>query len=140
MNKKFSKEEIRILTNSLDFSKIEGELIPIITQDQETNEVLMLAFANKAAIEKSLETGYMHYYSRSRKEIWKKGEISGNFQEIEEIITDCDNDSILMKVKQIGAACHEGYYSCFYRAFSKGKFNEIRNRIFDPKNVYGNKI
>jgi len=136
--KKFSKEEIRVLINLLDFSKIKGELIPIIAQDHETNEVLMLAFANKVAIEKSLETGYMHYYSRSREEIWKKGSTSGHFQEIEKVIVDCDNDSLLMTVKQIGGACHEGYYSCFYRNFKNGKFNEIRKRIFNPKDVYGN--
>ena len=138
--KKFSKEEIRVLINLLDFSKIEGELIPVIAQDHKTNEVLMLAFANKVAIEKSLETGYVHYYSRSRQKIWKKGETSGHFQEIEKLITDCDNDSLLMMVKQIGGACHEGYYSCFYRNFKNGKFNEIRKRIFNPKDVYGNKI
>ncbi len=136
--KKFSKEEIRVLINLLDFSKIKGELIPIIIQDHETNEVLMLAFANKTAIEKSLETGYMHYYSRSRQKIWKKGETSGHFQEIEKVIVDCDNDSLLVMVKQIGGACHEGYYSCFYRNFKNGKFNEIRKRIFNPKDVYGN--
>lgn len=136
--KKFSKEEIRVLINLLDFSKIKGELIPIIAQDHETNEVLMLAFANKVAIEKSLETGYMHYYSRSRQKVWKKGETSGHFQEIEKLITDCDNDSLLMMIKQIGGACHEGYYSCFYRNFKNGKFNEIRKRIFNPKDVYGN--
>ncbi|MBA7526552.1 Phosphoribosyl-AMP cyclohydrolase [subsurface metagenome] len=136
--KKFSKEEIRVLINLLDFSKIKGELVPVITQDSETNEVLMLAFANKVAIEKSLETGYMHYYSRSRQKVWKKGETSGHFQEIEKLITDCDNDSLLMMVKQIGGACHEGYYSCFYRNFKNGKFNEIRKRIFNPKDVYGN--
>ncbi|MFX0081467.1 MAG: phosphoribosyl-AMP cyclohydrolase [Candidatus Hodarchaeota archaeon] len=136
--KKFSKEEIKVLIDLLDFSKIEGELIPVIAQNLDSNEVLMLAFANKKAIKKSLETGFMHYYSRSRQEIWKKGETSGHFQEIEEIITDCDNDSILMKVKQIGAACHEGYYSCFYRTFNNGRFNEFRKRIFDPKEVYEN--
>ncbi len=135
--KKFS-QEIRVLINLLDFSKIEGGLIPVIAQDSQTNEVLMLAFANKEAIEKSLETGFMHYYSRSRQKIWKKGESSGHFQEIEELITDCDNDSLLMMVKQIGGACHEGYYSCFYRNFKNGKFNEIRKRIFNPKDVYGN--
>ncbi len=136
--KKFSKEEIRVLINLLDFSKIKGELIPIIAQDHETNEVLMLAFANKVAIEKSLETGYMHYYSRSRQKVWQKGETSGHFQELQEIFVDCDNDSILIKVRQTGAACHEGYYSCFYRNFKNGKFNEIRKRIFNPKDVYGN--
>ena len=136
----FSKDEIEVLINALDFTKIEGELIPIITQDQKTNEVLMIAFANKAAIKKSLETGYMHYYSRSRQEMWKKGETSGHLQEIKEIVIDCDNDSILMKVRQIGAACHEGYYSCFYRTFHDGKFNEIRPRIFDPKDIYRKQI
>ena len=136
--KKLSQDEIRILIEQLDFSKIEGGLLPVITQDLETNEVLMLAFASKEAIEKSLETGYMHYYSRSREEIWKKGETSGHFQEIEQLIIDCDNDSLLMMVKQNGGACHEGYYSCFYRNFKNGKFNEIRKRIFNPKDVYGN--
>jgi len=136
--KKFSKEEIRVLIDSLDFSKIEGELIPVIAQNLDSNEVLMLAFASKEAIQKSLETGLMHYYSRSRQEIWKKGKTSGHFQEIKKIIVDCDNDSLLMMIKQIGGACHEGYYSCFYRNFKNGKFNEIRKRIFNPKDVYGN--
>ncbi|MFW9876169.1 MAG: phosphoribosyl-AMP cyclohydrolase [Candidatus Thorarchaeota archaeon] len=135
--KKFSQEEIGAFINLLDFSKIEGELIPIIVQDYETNEVLMLAFANKVAIEKSLETRYMHYYSRSRQRVWKKGEISGHFQEIEKIFVDCDKDSILMTVKQIGGACHEGYCSCFYRTFSEGTLKEIKKRIFNPKDVYG---
>ncbi|MFX1589252.1 MAG: phosphoribosyl-AMP cyclohydrolase [Promethearchaeota archaeon] len=134
--RKFTKKEIELLIDKLDFSKIKGELIPVITQDLETNEVLMLAFANREAIEKSLETGLMHYFSRSREEIWKKGSISGHFQEIEELRTDCDNDSILMFVKQIGGACHEGYYSCFHRNYKNGKFNEIKPRIFDPKEVY----
>jgi len=134
---KFSKKEIKILTEQLDFSKIPGDLIPVIAQDHLTNEVLMLAFANKEAIEKTLETGFMHYFSRSREKIWKKGETSGHFQEIEELITDCDNDSILVFIKQTGAACHEGYYSCFYKNFRNGKFNEIRPRIFNPKEVYG---
>ncbi|MFX1376459.1 MAG: phosphoribosyl-AMP cyclohydrolase [Promethearchaeota archaeon] len=135
--KKFSKEEIRVLINQLDFSKINGELIPIIAQDHKTNEVLMLAFANKEAIERTLESGYMHYYSRSRQKVWKKGETSGHFQEVEELITDCDNDSILVLIRQIGAACHKGYYSCFYKNFKDGKFNELKTRIFDPKEVYG---
>ena len=136
--KKFSQDEIRVLIEQLDFSKIEGELVAVIAQDSETNEILMFAFANKEAIEKSLETGYVHYHSRSRNSLWKKGMASGHFQEIEEIIVDCDNDTIIMRVKQIGGACHEGYYSCFYRNFKNGKFNEIRKRIFNPKDVYGN--
>jgi len=128
------------LIDLLDFSKIEGGLIPVIAQDHESNEVLMLAFANKEAIELSLETGLMHYYSRSRQKVWKKGETSGHFQELEELIIDCDKDSLLIKVRQIGAACHKGYYSCFYRIFKNGKFNEVRKRIFNPKDVYGNLI
>lgn len=133
----FSKKEIEVLTKQLDFSKLPGDLIPVIAQDYQTNEVLMLAFTNKVAIEKSLETGYMHYYSRSRQEIWKKGKTSSHFQEIEEIFVDCDNDSILIKVRQTGAACHKGYYSCFYRIFKDGGFKEIKKRTFDPKEVYG---
>jgi phosphoribosyl-AMP cyclohydrolase len=135
--RKFSQDEIRILIEQLDFSKIDGELIPVVAQDHLSKEVLMLAFANKEAIEKSLKTGFMHYYSRSRQKIWKKGESSGHFQEIKELITDCDNDSILVLIKQTGAACHEGYYSCFYKTFKNGTFNENRPRIFNPKEVYG---
>jgi len=126
------------LIDLLDFSKIEGGLIPVIAQDYQTKEVLMLAFANKTAIELSLETGLMHYYSRSRQKVWQKGETSGHFQELEELIIDCDSDSILIKVRQIGAACHKGYYSCFYRIFKNGKLEEIKSRIFNPKDVYGN--
>lgn len=135
--RKFSKKEINDIIEQLDFSKIKDKLIPVITQDYNTKDVLMLAFANKEAIERSLETGLMHYFSRSRQMIWQKGETSGNFQEIEEIFTDCDNDSILMVVKQIGGACHEGYFSCFYRNYRNGKFNEIKPKVFDPKEIYG---
>jgi phosphoribosyl-AMP cyclohydrolase len=134
--KKFSKEEIEVLLNKLDFSKIEGNLIPVITQDHQTNEVLMLAFANRIAIENLMKTGFAHYYSRSRKTIWKKGETSGNVQEIKELLIDCDNDSILIKVKQVGAACHEGYYSCFHKEYTDGQFRIKDNQLFDPKDVY----
>jgi len=134
--KKFSKEEIEVLLNKLDFSKIEGNLIPIIAQDYQTNEVLMLAFANRLAIEQLMKTGIAHYYSRSRRTIWKKGETSGNIQEINEIIIDCDNDSILIKVKQVGAACHEGYYSCFHKEYTNGQFHIKGKPLFDPKEVY----
>ncbi|MFX0028270.1 MAG: phosphoribosyl-AMP cyclohydrolase [Candidatus Hermodarchaeota archaeon] len=135
--RKFSKKEIKDIIEQLDFSKIPGNLIPVVVQDHVTNEVLMLAYANKEAIERSLESGLMHYYSRSRQEMWKKGETSGHFQEIEEVFTDCDNDTVLMFVKQIGGACHEGYYSCFYKRFRNGKLNKIKPRIFDPNEIYG---
>ncbi|MHA2283509.1 MAG: phosphoribosyl-AMP cyclohydrolase [Promethearchaeota archaeon] len=134
--KNFSHDEIKTVINQLDFSKIEGELIPVIAQDHLTNEVLMLAFSNKVAIEKSLKTGYMHYYSRSRHTIWKKGETSGHFQEIEKVVTDCDNDSILIIVKQTGGACHKGYYSCFYKTLEDGQFRVTSKRIFDPNDIY----
>ncbi|MFX1571131.1 MAG: phosphoribosyl-AMP cyclohydrolase [Promethearchaeota archaeon] len=135
-----SKEEIKIILNQLNFSKIQGNLIPVITQDYKTNKVLMLAFASKEAIEKSLETGYAHYFSRSREKVWKKGETSGHFQEIKAVYIDCDNDSLLLKVNQIGSACHKGYYSCFYTSFINGELKIIYEKMFDPKEVYKNEI
>lgn len=95
--------------------KFKDGLIPVVTQDVDTKEVLMLAYANKEAIEKTIETGYAHYWSRSRKKLWMKGETSGNTQKIVEIRVDCDNDALLYLVKQNGNACHTGNYSCFYR-------------------------
>lgn len=133
---KYSSEEIDEFIKLLDFSKIKGGLIPIITQDYRTSEVLMLAFANEDAIRKTLETGFSHYYSRSRKTLWKKGETSGHVQEIQNVITDCDNDSILFKVKQIGAACHKGYDTCFYNEFKDGELKIIGKKVFNPDEVY----
>jgi len=99
---------------SPDFEKA-GGLVPVITQDAATGEVLMLAYANRAAWEATLESGKATYYSRSRKKLWVKGESSGNVQMIREIRIDCDNDTLLFKVEQIGgAACHKGYRSCFF--------------------------
>ena len=137
---KYSKEDINNLIDLLDFSKIEGNLIPVITQDYETNEILILAFATKEAIRKSLETGFVHYFSRTRKVLWKKGEGSGHVQEIKQIITDCDKDSLLFKVKQIGGACHKGFYSCFYNEFSNGRLIIKGKKVFEPNNVYENKM
>ena len=134
--KKFSTIEVEEIINQLDFSKIEGKLIPVIAQDYLTNEVLMLAFADQSAIQKCLETGFAYYYSRSRQRIWKKGESSGHVQEIKVFITDCDNDSVLIKVKQNVGACHKGYYSCFFKILENGNFVEKGTRIFDPKKVY----
>ena len=99
----------------LDFSKL-GGLVPVIAQDHRTGEVLMMAFMNAEAWDLTRSTGIVHYYSRSRNKLWKKGESSGNIQEVKEIRVDCDNDCVLVKVNQIGeAACHTGYVSCFYR-------------------------
>lgn len=105
--------------------KFKDGLIPVITQDVETKEVLMLAYVNEEAIKKTIETGFAHYWSRSRKKLWKKGETSGNVQEVVEIRVDCDNDALLYLVKQRGVACHTGNYSCFYRRLDDG--GEIRN-------------
>ncbi|MCX7677913.1 MAG: phosphoribosyl-AMP cyclohydrolase [Spirochaetes bacterium] len=99
----------------LDFSKL-GGLVPAIAQDDRTGEVLMVAFMNKEAWERTLQTGIVHYFSRTRNELWKKGETSGNVQLVKEIRIDCDNDAVLIKVHQVGdVACHTGYRSCFYR-------------------------
>ncbi len=93
----------------------EKGLIPVITQDHITGQVLMLAYANKEAMRLTLETGTVHYYSRSRQELWHKGDTSGHFQYVKEILFDCDADAVLIKIEQKGAACHTGKYSCFYR-------------------------
>ena len=92
----------------------EKGLVPVVVQDVETNAVLMLAYANQQAIDKTIETGYMHYYSRSRKCLWKKGETSGHVQQVVSVTADCDKDTLLAKVKQTGPACHTGSYSCFF--------------------------
>ena len=98
----------------LDFEK-GGGLIPVIVQDTESKDILMFAYATREAVEKTVETGYAHYYSRSRKELWKKGETSGNLQEVKEIWVDCDEDTLLYKVKAHGPACHTGNRTCFFR-------------------------
>jgi phosphoribosyl-AMP cyclohydrolase len=98
----------------LDFEKGSG-LIPVITQDATTREVLMVAYANKEAVELTLQTGYAHYWSRSRQELWKKGATSGHLQKIKEVIADCDNDTLLYLVEQTGPACHTGERSCFFQ-------------------------
>ncbi|MFY9076874.1 bifunctional phosphoribosyl-AMP cyclohydrolase/phosphoribosyl-ATP diphosphatase HisIE [Aliarcobacter butzleri] len=99
--------------NKIDWEKM-NNLIPVITQDAKTNEVLMLAYMNKEALELTIKTNYAHYFSRSKQRIWKKGESSNHLQEIVEILVDCDNDTLLLKVNQTGVACHTGRKSCFY--------------------------
>ena len=120
----------------LDFSKY-GGLIPAIAQDFRTGEVLMLANINPESWQETLATGRAVYYSRSRKRLWRKGEESGNVQLIREILVDCDGDSEIFKVEQIGgAACHEGYHSCFFRKYENGELVVIGERVFDPAKVY----
>ncbi len=121
----------------LDFKKMNG-LVPVIAQDYKTNEVLMLAFMNRESWELTRETGIVHYWSRSRKEIWKKGATSGNMQLVKEIRVDCDEDCLLIKVDQVGgAACHTGYRSCFYRILNNDKVTIDGVKVFNPEEVYG---
>lgn len=121
----------------LDFSKGNG-LLPAIAQDHKSGRVLMLAYINKASWEKTLETGDAHYWSRSRQELWHKGATSGHVQKIKEIYVDCDNDTVVFKVEQVGgAACHLGYESCFHKKVdSEGNFTIVDEKIFDPEKVY----
>jgi phosphoribosyl-AMP cyclohydrolase len=121
----------------LDFEKA-GGLIPAIAQDAATGEVLMMAYINRESWEATLATGVAHYWSRSRNKLWKKGESSGNVQEVREIRIDCDEDCVLLKVRQVGdAACHTGYRSCFYRVVRGDELVLDGERIFDPEKVYG---
>ena len=120
----------------VDFDKA-GGLVPAIAQDAATGQVLMLAWMNREAFEESVRTGRACYYSRSRGRLWRKGEESGNVQEIRQICIDCDADTILLKVHQVGgAACHEGYKSCFFRQRTGADWKVIAERVFDPKEVY----
>jgi len=121
----------------IDFDKL-GGLVPVVTQDAESGKVLMLAYVNKEAFEETVKTGKAVYWSRSREKLWKKGEESGNCQEIKEILIDCDNDTLLYRVVQRGgAACHEGYESCFFRTWRDGEWEyNGEEKKFDPGNVY----
>jgi len=120
----------------IDFDKI-GGLAPAIAQDADTGEVLMLAWMNREAYEETLRTGRACYFSRSRNKLWRKGEESGHVQEVRGVYLDCDADTILLKVHQIGgAACHEGYKSCFFRQVEASGLRVIAERVFDPKKVY----
>lgn len=108
------KSKSKLSVADLDFKKQSG-LLPVIAQDENTGAVLMLAYANLEAVKKTQESGFAHYWSRSRKALWKKGENSGHLQKIVEVLVDCDGDTVLYKVKQSGAACHTGATSCFFR-------------------------
>jgi phosphoribosyl-AMP cyclohydrolase len=123
--------------NGPDFNK--HELIPVIAQDDQTGDVLMLAYMNQEAYEETLRTGQVCYWSRSRGKLWRKGEESGNVQRLKRIYFDCDADTLLVRVDQIGgAACHEGYRSCFFRRIDP-ETGEVRiegERVFDPAEVY----
>ena len=112
--------------------------MPVIAQDSASGTVLMLAYMNEEAYDETLRTGRAVYFSRSRNKLWRKGEESGNIQNVSEIFLDCDADTILLKVEQIGgAACHEGYKSCFFRQITSDGIKIVGERVFDPKAVYG---
>ena len=119
-----------------DFSRNNG-LLPVIAQNAGDGRVLMLAYMNETAWDKTVETGKAHYWSRSRGKLWFKGEESGHVQMVREIYLDCDLDTILLKVEQVGgAACHTGYESCFYRRYENGRLEVVDQPVFDPKEVY----
>jgi phosphoribosyl-AMP cyclohydrolase len=111
-------------------------LIPVVVVDKTSRDVLMVAYANEDAVELTRKTGYAHYFSRSRKKLWKKGEESGHFQRVFRILVDCDEDCLLYEVEQTGAACHTGYRTCFYRTIDGDVVSE---QVFDPAKVYPNK-
>jgi len=120
----------------LNFEKT-GGLIPAIVQEYKTGEVLMLAYMNQQAWESTLTTGNATYYSRSRQKLWVKGETSGHLQRIKEIRIDCDDDTVLLKIEQVGgAACHTGHRSCFHKKAEKGSVTVVEKPVFDPEEVY----
>ena len=118
----------------------ENGLIPAIAQDAETGQVLMAGYMNREALDSTIQSGYATYFSRSRKKLWKKGEESGHFQKVEQILVDCDQDCLILKVSVDGGQCHAGYQSCFYRAIIKkngGKELEfIAEKVYNPKETY----
>jgi phosphoribosyl-AMP cyclohydrolase len=115
-------------------------LIPAIVQDASTGEVLMLAWMNQESLDRTLASGHTWFYSRSRGKFWMKGESSGHTQKVESVLYDCDADTLLVKVTQTGAACHEGYRSCFFRKLkADGTYEVVAERMFDPAKVYGDK-
>ena len=118
---------------AVDIEYDEDGLVPVIAQDVDTEAVLMFAYATREAVEKTVETGRAHYYSRSRDELWEKGATSGHTQAVEEVRVDCDGDALLYRVEQTVGACHTGHYSCFYRTTDGDDVGEL---VFDPEEVY----
>jgi phosphoribosyl-AMP cyclohydrolase len=128
-----------MVTQEVNFRiNMAGEDLAIaIAQDHVTNQVLMVAFMNREALQKTLETGKMHYFSTSRKKLWLKGETSKHYQHVKEAFIDCDGDALLFKVEQSSAACHEGYFSCFFRRIEGDELVTTQKKVFEPKDTYG---
>ncbi len=132
------------IEESLEFSPQfdENGLIPAIAQDVKTGQVLMVAYMNQEALDLTIKTGYATYFSRSRKKLWKKGEESGHFQKVQQILVDCDQDCLVLKVAVDAGQCHAGYQSCFYRALKKNSRKElefIAEKVYEPKEIYESK-
>jgi len=130
---KMSAKDARAIVKSLRFR--DGFVIAV-TRDYRTKDVLMVASMNKQAVLKTLTTGRMHYWSVSRRKLWLKGEISKHYQFVRDVHVDCDGDALVFGVEQIGAACHEGYRSCFYRKVKRGKLKGVLKKSFKPEDVY----
>ena len=131
----------RSVEESADFTpKFDGNgLIPVIAQDAKTGQILMAAYMNQEALDLTIQTGYATYFSRSRQKLWKKGQRSGHVQKVEQILVDCDQDCIILKVTVDAGQCHVGYHSCFYRALKKDnskKLKFIAEKTYDPKKTY----
>ena len=125
-------EDFTEIIKQLKFNK--DGLIPAVAQDIDSGEVVMVAYMNEESLIRTLKGKKACYYSRSRRKLWTKGENSGNFQEVKQVLIDCDADTVLLKIKQHGAACHEGYFSCFFRKIKgNGEIEIIKERIFDKK-------
>lgn len=123
--------------NNLKFN--DDGLIPAIIQEEGTGRVLMMAWMNADSIRDTIETGKTHFWSRSRQKYWMKGESSGNTQQVKDVAYDCDGDTLLIQVEQIGAACHEGYKSCFFRSVKEDAGVVAEERLVDPEELYGKK-
>lgn len=114
-------------------------LIPAVVQDADNHQVLMVGYMNAEAVDRTLETGRVTYWSRSRQKFWVKGETSGHHQHVVEVRTDCDQDCLLIRARQVGAACHDGFRTCFYRAVEEGALEVVEERLVDPARVYGSR-
>ncbi len=117
--------------------KFRDGLVTAVARDLETKDVLMVAMQNRQAVLRTLTTGLMYYWSRSRGKLWLKGEQSGHYQKVRKVLVDCDGDVLLFDVEQVGAACHEGYRSCFYREVKQGRLVTVLKRKFRPDEIYG---